>query len=94
MRLRFPPEVPLAPFPSLLGVPFVLPFVLAGVRDFLGVVAGLEVPRPWALEMLKWLAAPLALDEARILTIRSVMARGVGFSKPSAGGVVLASRVG
>lgn len=67
-----------------------LPLVLAGVRGFLGVVAGLDVPRPWALEMLKWLAAPLALDEARILTIRSVMARGVGFSNASAVWVVLA----
>lgn len=61
------------------------PFVLAGVRGFLGVVAGLEVPLARALETLKWLAAPLALDEARILTRRSVMARGVGFSKLEAG---------
>jgi len=41
IRLRFPPEVLTTAFPS---VPFVPPFVLAGVRGFLGVVAGLEVP--------------------------------------------------
>lgn len=86
IRLRFPPEVALGPFPRLLGVPLVLPFVVAGVRSFLGVVAGLDVPLTRALEMLKWLTAPPAFDEARILTIRSVMARGVGFSKPSAVG--------
>lgn len=70
-----------------------LPFVVAGVRGFLGVAAGLDVPLPRAFEMLKWLAAPPALDEARILTIRSVMARGVGFSKPSAVRVVSALSV-
>jgi len=89
IRLRFPPEVPVTAFPCLLGVPpFVPPFVLAGVRGLRGMVAGLEVPLPRALETLKWVAAPLALDEARILTRRSVMARGVGFSKLSAGWVV------
>ena len=38
-----------------------------------------------AEEMLKWVVVPEALAIARILTIRSEIARGVGRSRPAAG---------
>ena len=45
-----------------------------------------------AEEMLKWVVVPEALARARILTIRSEIARGVGRSRPAAGADELVRR--
>lgn len=73
-RLRLPALV-FAPFVFVGVAFFVVPLVV-----FLRGVLGLDL----ALEMLKWLVDPEALALARILTMRSEIARGVGRSWPVA----------
>ena len=76
LRLPAPPLVPVAFF----GVAFwVVPFApfLRGVP-------------PLAEGTEKWVAVPDALAIARILKMRSEIARGVGRSRPAAGAVLLA----
>lgn len=83
-RLRLAPPLTLAFF---LGVP--VPFAPPFALPFFGVPVGVPVALlpVLALETLKCEMAPLDLEVARIFTRRSVMARGVGRSKLSAGGV-------
>ena len=56
-------------------------FLVAPVAALLRGVPGLF----FALGMLKWLLVPEALAVARILKMRSEIARGVGRSSPAAG---------
>lgn len=76
LRLPAPPLVPLAFFGvAFLAMPFA-PFL----RGVPGLAEGTE----------KWVAVPDALAIARILKMRSEIARGVGRSRPGAGAVLLA----
>lgn len=83
-RLRLPVST-LTPF-VFFGVNFLVIPVAAVLRG----VPALDL----AEEMLKWAVVPEALAIARILTIRSEIARGVGRSRPAAGTDELVKRRG
>lgn len=75
--------------PALAFAPVVffgVAFLIVPLARFLRGVLGLDL----ALEMLKWLVDPEALALARILTIRSEIARAVGRSWPVAESCALA----
>lgn len=77
---NMPPRLRL---PALAFAPLVVfgvAFLVIPLAGFLRGVLGLDL----ALEMLKWLLDPEALALARILTMRSEIARGVGRSWPVA----------
>ena len=85
-RLRLDAEaLPLAPL-VFFGVAFLVPPFVAFLRG----VLVLDL----ALEMVKWRVEPEALAAARILTMRSEIARGVGRSRLVAEARLLASRCG
>ena len=73
--------LPLAPL-VFFGVAFLVLLFAAFLRG----VLVLDL----ALEMVKWLVDPEALAVARILTMRSEIARGVGRSRPVAEAWLLA----
>ena len=77
--LILPPRLRL-PAPGLTPLVFGVIFLVMPFAAFLRGVPTLD----FAVEMLKWSVVPEALARARILKMRSEIARGVGRSWPAA----------